>query len=343
MKILFLTHHWANNSHHASFSGYQQLVNEAKKNHECSVVTWGNSTKICDEDGVRVYYVKPIIKKDIFFSKRLAVSKFARSIENEFDVVHALYTDCAFYQKHSNLISTLHVSPQLTINKKSLGYLFLALKRRVIEKRVFNRSKHIITVSNNLLQGLQEHKLKSTYIPHGINADYWSPKEFQDRPPENDYVLSVGNNGVDKDALIEAVKTNGNLRFVVVGLRNFEFNHPNLIKKNRISDAELKQLYYHCRFFIRPMLFATANNSVLEALSMGKPVLISTPDGIYDYFENNLQYVTVVENKSFADEVEKYSSMLNSFSRQDSDDIRKYLINRFSWNKVFEQTFKLYL
>jgi glycosyltransferase involved in cell wall biosynthesis len=342
MKILFLTHHWHNNSHHAKHSGYQQIVNEASKYHECSVVTWGHKNEVYYENGVSVYCVKPFIKRDIFFSKRLAISKFAFSIEYKFDVVHALYTDCAYYQKHKNLISTLHVSPYLEVNKKSLSTAFLFLKHNLIEKHVFKNSRKLIIVAKNLVTGIESYKNKIHFIPHGINTEYWSPERFHTNPPTKDYVLSVGNNGVDKEILIRAIKDNPDINFIFVGLRNFECNLNNLIQKSGISDDELKELYYNCSFFIRPMIFATANNSILEAMSMGKPVLISTPSGQYDYFDDESPYIKVVKNMNFSSEISNFINVINNFSLDDSIDIRSYTIAKFCWSNIFAQTYDLY-
>ena len=343
MKILFLTQHWKENTHHSQYSGYQQLVISAAKKNECAVVTCGSSNKVQVEQGIKVYYVKPFIKRDYFFSKRFAISKFAKSIENDFDVVHALYSDCGFYQTHKNFISTFHISPFLKRKMALQEFIFLFAKHFIIERKVFKNSKNIILVSKNLIAGIERHTNKTLFIPHGIDTDYWNPNENYSTHPENDFVLSVGNNGVDKDLLKRTIEQNPNIKFVLVGLRNFDCNLANLVKLSGISDIELKKLYYNCRLFIRPMHFATANNSVLEALSMDKPVLIATPDGKYDYFDNNLQFVKVVKNKDFSIELSSFYNIVasNSFA-QARNTIRNYTIRNFSWPIIFKKTYKLY-
>ncbi len=343
MKILFLTHHWKENTHHAEHSGYQQIVISAAKENECTVVTCGNLNKVQMEHGIKVYYIKPFIKKEYFFTKRFAISKFASSIEKDYDVVHALYSDCGFYQKHNNLISTYHISSSLSKEMSLTDKLFLKLKYFVIERKVFKKSKKIILMSNNLINGIEQYGNKALFIPHGINTDYWNPQQYFSNSPENDYVLSVGNNGVDKELLYATIAQNPGIKFVVVGLRDFNCKQINLVQYSGISDSKLKELYYNCRLFIRPMHFATANNSVLEALSMGKPVLIATPDGKYDYFDKNMNFVKTVKNMNFINELSKFYNLIrpNSIS-QDQNIIRNSAINNFDWKVIFEKTYKLY-
>jgi glycosyltransferase involved in cell wall biosynthesis len=342
LKILFLTHHWNENTHHARNSGYQQIVINASKEYECTVVTCGIRDEARMENNIMVHYVKPIISRDYFFTRRLAISKFAHKIEGDFDVVHALYSDCGFYQTHPNLISTFHISPFLSSHISLISSLFLRLKYFIIERRVFNRSKTIILMSNNLKKGIEQYISKTIFIPHGINTDYWNPNSFNDIVPSGNFVLSVGSNGVDKELLYSAIANNPKINFVVVGLKKFECNLHNLSQLSGISDEELKELYYKCLLFIRPMTFATANNSVLEALSMDKPVLISTDNGLYDYFDNSLPYIRIVKNEKFVSELSRIIEQLTEEIPTDTNTIREYAFRNFDWEVIYRQTKGLY-
>lgn len=347
MKILFLTQHWADNTHHSKFSGYQQIVYFAARENDCTVVTWGGKNEIRNENGIEVHYVKPIMQRDYFFVKRFAISRYARKIEAKYDVVHALYTDCGYFQRHPNFFSTFHISPFV---EKKLGFInkmFLYLKFFVIEKMVFIHSKKIIVVSSNLVKGLKRFKQKIIYIPHGINTEYWRP--FNSCNMEKNkielslpYVLSVGNNGVDKEMLFSAIKENPDTNFIVIGLRDFECNLKNCRQLFNISDDELKQMYNNCSVFIRPMNFATANNSILEALSMGKPVIISTLDGNYEYLENGSYDIFIVKKIYFLRTLCNYLKKIEGDEIRYNTSIRDYAIINFDWNTIWAKTKKIY-
>src|SRR5689334_17524870 len=114
MRILFLTHHWNNNSHHSRHSGYQELVKYVALKHHCTVVTTGAEKQTTEEDGITVHYVPSPMKRDIFFARRLSISRFAKTIEHDFDLLHALYSDCGFFQQHPNLFSSAHIHRKVT-------------------------------------------------------------------------------------------------------------------------------------------------------------------------------------------------------------------------------------
>lgn len=347
MKILYLTHHWLGNTHHSNYSGYQQIVNYAAEENDCTVVTWGKENVIRNENGIEVHYVKPFMKKDYFFVKRLAISKYAKKIEANYDIVHALYTDCGYFQKHPNFYSTFHISPFVGIKLGLISNLFLYFKYFFIERRVLNQSKKIIIVSANLENGLKRFKHKIIYVPHGINTEYWCPSNNYAEINKTielplKYVLSVGNNGVDKEILYNAIKENPQTNFIVVGLRNFLCDLKNCKQLFNISDDELKQLYNYCTLFIRPMNFATANNSILEALSMGKPVIISTLNGKYEYFGNGNENIQITDRASFLETLHNFFIPVEQIELINNIQIRNYTIDNFDWKIIWEKTKQIY-
>lgn len=342
-NILFLTHHWGGNSHHSKFSGYQALINYASNSYKCSVVTWGGENLIINENGIDVHYVKPYFKKDYLFSKRLAISKYAKKIEKQFDIVHALYSDCGFYQSHPNFYSTFHVSPFVVNNISYIYRLFIALKYLIIEKRVIKNSNKIIIVSNNLR--LRQNKSKFIFIPHGVNTDYWTPENINTASIKNQYAcnryaLCVGNHGIDKDILHKTIKNNPQINFIVVGLKNFECDLQNLKLLYDITDDELKCLYMLCGLFVRPMSFSTANNSILEALSMGCKIFISTPNGKYDYINRNYKSVKIVKNSNFLTEFSEFYEFSKNWDER--QDIRNYAISTYDWKHIWTKTKETY-
>jgi glycosyltransferase involved in cell wall biosynthesis len=85
---------------------------------------------------------------------------------------------------------------------------------------------------------------------------------------------------------------------------------------------------------VRPLIFATANNSILEAMSMGKTVLASRIPGITDYLNDT--------NCIFIDTM-KDLSLENVWSGRPSPAaVREFTVREFSWRTVLNAYLQLY-
>src|SRR5262245_22129581 len=152
MKILFLSHHWTNNSHHSQYSGFQRMVVHAARQHEVTLVTWDKEARsYTDEDGVRVVTVKAS-KRDFLYNKRIDISQKGRELSKDFDAVHALYEDCTFFLKKGAFTVTFHVLPGIAVYKEPKQKIFMFLKYNVLQRRAMRRARHIVCVSTNLLE-----------------------------------------------------------------------------------------------------------------------------------------------------------------------------------------------
>ncbi|MHA4809793.1 glycosyltransferase family 4 protein, partial [Flavitalea flava] len=277
MKILFLSHHWTNNSHHSLHSGFQRIVAFAAERHEVTLVTWGNEVADYQDGLVRVITVTGA-RKDFLFSKRRAISSKGRELEGKFDVVHSLYSDCTFSLAPGSFTVTFHVLPGVVRYKSVKQKLFLFIKYNFIQKRALRRAKNIAVVSRNLLSRIPErYQSKAWFIPHGIDTDFWDPALAiaQNSFAGKDYILCVGSHGLDRELLMEFITANPSRQFVFVGLKEKLNTFPNVHYLYHVPDAGLRDLYASATLMIRPLLFATANNSILEALSMGKTILVN--------------------------------------------------------------------
>lgn len=337
MKILFLSHHWTNNSHHSRHSGFQRLVAEAAKTHEVTLITWSKEeSEYQDEQGITVITIKAS-RKDFLFKKRLGISRMGQKISGKFDVVHALYSDCTFHLPEYNYIVTFHVLPGIVNYYSIKQKIFIRLKYWVLQRRAMRRSKNIVCVSNNLLNLIpQRYRSKTQLIPHGVDTDFWDPKlctdsAYRDLQP---FVLCVGSHGLDRQLLEDFIVQNPKVRFVLVGQGGNTENHNNVRCLSNLKDEELRSLYSHAAAIIKPLLFATANNSILEALSMGKTIITNRISGITDYLDDS----TCV----FIDRLPgKDITKLASFTL-DQDFIRNHAIKNFSWKVILGQYFRCY-
>jgi glycosyltransferase involved in cell wall biosynthesis len=130
---------------------------------------------------------------------------------------------------------------------------------------------------------------KIVYIPHGIDTVQFRP-DGQTLSPDKLRVLTVGHHRRDWFVIhrtIDEIKLRGlNVEFHVVTAEHifpYLFGCDNLVLHSQISEAELIGLYRSADVLFLPMINATANNSILEALACGTPVISTLVGGIPDY------------------------------------------------------------
>ena len=314
----------------------QRIVTYAARNNDVTLVTWGPAEKEYQEDAVNVITVRAA-GKDYLFSRRRAISRKGREIANQFDVVHSLFSDCTFHLPRNGFIMTLHVLPGVVHYKELRQNLFLLLKYQVLQKRAFRRAKEIACVSRNLLEALPgKYKAKARFIPHGVDTEFWDPALAKTPAaiPEGPYVLCVGAHGLDRQLLADFVGANPVINFVFVGIKDKLGDYANTYYMHKVSDEDLRDLYFGASLMFRPLLFATANNSILEALAMGKTVLASRIPGVTDYLtDDTCIFIDSLKDKSL-------SGLLPG--PLTSSSLRQAALNNFSWGKVLATYSQLY-
>lgn len=336
MKILFLSHQWTHNSHHSTYSGMKRIISYAADHHDVTLVTWGPEEKEYLEGKVTVITVKGG-GKDYFFSKRMAISRKGAEIASGFDAIHSIVSDCTFHLPRNRFIMTLHLVPNVVKYKELRQKIFLFLKYHVIQKRAFRRAKKIACVSTNLLAAIPaKYKSKACFIPHGIDTGFWDPALAKAPAglPEGRYILCVGSHGVDRDLLVSFIRANPSIPFVFVGTAESLGDFPNTQYLYKVSDEDLRDLYFGAGLMFRPLLFATANNSILEALAMGTTILASRIPGVTDYLTpDSCVFVDTLRDQS----LEQLATL-----RLDPVRLRQTAIEKFGWNKVIDTYLTLY-
>ena len=338
MNILFITHHWENNSHHSNYSGYQRLVYFISKEHEVSVLTWGKKDYEYCINNIKVL-VRKTPKKDQFYQRRLLLSWYAHKIENNYDIIHALYCELGLLIKNNKkLITTVHVHPCIVRSKKFIPDLWLKIRWMLIDRRVISKASYNIAVSTNLIAAIKNNKINNLdFIPHGIDTLFWNNKNVTENKNRSDNgnkfklnVLVVGLHGVNLKHLKNIIQNIKEINFIIVS-SNFDMIADNVSIKSNVSDEELRALYEYADVLFRPLDFATANNSVLESISMGTPVITNNIKGITDYLS--------VANSFLANNEEEFFKIFKSLIKNKSliSDKSKnltLLAQKYSWNNI---------
>ena len=214
----------------------------------------------------------------------------------------------------------------------------------------FKRLNGLIVLSSQQVRILKEkYNLDAKFIPHGFFRPVYSMKSVFDntgKSIDNNFVnlFVAGNNYRDIDTLIAAITYVERecipIRFHLVGMSSDVkmkmYNHKTVYIYNRLSDDEYFSLLSSCDYNFLPLLFATANNTLLEAQFCGVVSILPKIGGILDYSAPeplNIFYRT-------RDELFVNLSSLKKISSKNKD-IMKFA-EQFEWKNIYAQLLDYY-
>ncbi len=289
MRVTYLVKRW---SHHTPAGGYDRLVcrnsdtvidrptpGRIVRRTARSLLMGGIETQNCLID----YGVE-----DALAEWRTLV----HSIVSRPDVVHVLYGDEQLnvlirhraLMQQSALIATFHVP---------LAHLPAGAYQQ--RKKVAKSVDVAIVVSRSQTSELQEWfgVDRVFYVPHGIDIQRFHPCDIHGVGKTRRFLV-VGTNFRDwvttHRIMDECNARKLPVQFDVVTLRR-EFSHfdgcANTSLHEAISEEELITLYQRADALLCPVIEATANNAILEAMACGTPVISTAIGGIPDYVDSS--------------------------------------------------------
>ena len=125
-------------------------------------------------------------------------------------------------------------------------------------------------------------------IPHGVDPDFFCPNPLKNKEK---MVITVGGHTRDYETFTTAVlqvwAVDPTVRFVAVspniGNLGRSLDLEGIEYRSNISDRELLQLYQTASVAAFSFEWAIANNSVLEAMAVGVPIVATDIGGVKEY------------------------------------------------------------
>jgi glycosyltransferase involved in cell wall biosynthesis len=143
-------------------------------------------------------------------------------------------------------------------------------------------------------------------VPYGVDADYWTPSP---RAEDADLILSTGREHRDHQTLVEGV--GGTARLFVTdssahspgASRRSPQAWPEWVERRTLSYLELREHYNRATVVVVPLLptvYPFGITSLLEAMAMAKPVVVSDTEGLRGIVEHGRTGLVVPPGDSIA-------------------------------------------
>jgi len=347
LQIVTLSKRW---NHHTKSGGYDRLKEEI--------------------DSINIH---PIQKKNYFFSediRRKVLRRIMPSVQNanryslkdlaaeiraiitikkcNADVLHALYGEdqLNILLKYRNRV---HCAMVATYHLPVESYFM----KHIVENNVYKKLSvldAVVVMSNSMISDYENWvgKGKVFFVPHGIDTDTFFPKKIkQTRFSHSLHVLTVGGHGRDWETLRKIVhyfRNNNDVHFRAVShpkVQEMFNNEPKMKVLTGISEQELIKEYRSADVVFLPVSFATANNSLLEALACGTPVISTDTGGIPDYLDSESGWLLPPGDVRSAVHLIENLIEQRDLIRNKCDDSRKKAL-QYDWKEITKQTKQVY-
>lgn len=175
----------------------------------------------------------------------------------------------------------LMIGHHLTTTAKVPCFRVLHAERRI--DRILVHSTRQLRLARRRL-GLANGKVE--LVHYGVDTDFWAPQAVAEEP----LIAAPGREHRDYRSLAEACATLPARVFVSDASlhnpgarRSAPINWPVSVQRGRVGYQELRQIYARAQVVVVPLIetdFPAGVTTVLEAMAMGKPTVVSATQGL---------------------------------------------------------------
>lgn len=323
--------------HHSSSSGYDRILHYLSK--PLIIEPQTNSPSLFN-----------ILKKTkVFIKEPWAYGYNFGSLISEIKAVllaHLKNADILHFIYGEEQVSLL-TQHRKVFNKKIIGTFHLPEEKydrfNDFHDRIRRTFDGIITVSSREADYWKyrfDDKLIE-YIPHGIDIHEFKPRVPSTIQNDKLKILIIGRHMRNFELIRRCIEIANhekwNVQWHVVGIDELNgLSQNNIIRYKNIAQSVLINLYQKCDVLFLPLHAATANNSILESIACGLPVVTSNISGITDYLTDQESYL--FDNKSESDWLQKIYGLSKSSSELRGKAIlARKRAEEFSWESIVER------
>jgi len=341
LKINLITMRMSN---HASHSGYDRLIDYMNADSVFGLEDLSLFSRALSKG------LKPVIDRaDLrWYHRDNFIAEFEagkRWLMGRRQVFHYLYGENSYrylgnlkpFGPKNSIICTYHTPPE-------------RFCQVVTTEKHLNKVDAIVTMSRMQNDFFSKYvgADRTFFVPHGIDVDYFKPRSSLKEKDGRITCLFVGSHMRDVETLVEASillkKWNEKIDIIAVtALRNKQAieKSNNIILRMGVSDEELLDLYQQSDMLLLPLLGATANNSLLEALACGLPVISTELEGVKDYVnEMSALLVGKQDSKALAEAVIQLAD--DEVLRKNMSIACRDQAMKFRWERITDQMREIY-
>jgi glycosyltransferase involved in cell wall biosynthesis len=241
------------------------------------------------------------------------------------------------------------------------GFLIgnLTLPQRMKARFAMRNVKAILPVSYSLEKAIRAHNIKNTFyvVPNTVSTDLFHVSDSKRCDNGNiKRILSVAslkdlkgiNYLIEALARIKEMRQDFTLDIIGDGPKRIEYeriveelNLKQIIRFHGIKSKEqVSSFMQNCDFFIHPSLWETFGVVCVEVMACGKPVIATNVGGLKELINSDVGLL--VPPGDTDNLVQSILYMLDNYFTYNSENIAKYVMDRFSYEQVSKRLNMVY-